>query len=258
MRAAVVAGVVAALLAGCSSGSDSGAAGTSSSAAPSSSSAPTPSRSVDANGFPIPTLPACAEGTGADFVVVTTSEGNAGGVVLMGRGTTGVVLAPESGGSACQWVAYATELGDRYRIALFDWDEPREEMLQLAVTTLAQTGVRRIVLGGASLGGAFALADAHRIRPRPAGVLSFSGELTVDGFDGRPGIRHWRGPLLALGSVEDDYFDTGDARQLRRLHPGPETVVMVRGGTHGVDLLDDPAQARIRSAVDRFLARVLG
>lgn len=32
---------------------------------------------------------------------------------------------------------------------------------------------------------------------------------------------------------------------------------MLPGHAHGVDLLDDPGQARVRAAVDLFLARVL-
>ena len=75
-------------------------------------------------------------------------------------------------------------------------------------------------------------------------------------LDGRAGIRKWRGSLLALGGKQDDFFDSQDARQLRRLHPGPETVVMLPG-QHGVELLDDPRQARVRAAVERYLARVL-
>lgn len=102
------------------------------------------------------------------------------------------------------------------------------------------------------------MSEAHRVRPRLAGVLSFGGELTLPGFDGRPGIKKWRGPLLALGSTHDRYFDSGDARKLRALHPGPETVVMLPGDAHGIDLLDDPRQSRVRAAVDRFLAGVLG
>jgi dienelactone hydrolase len=125
------------------------------------------------------------------------------------------------------------------------------------VAALRDAGVKKVVLAGASYGGALALSEAHRVRPRLAGVVSFGGELTLPGFDGRAGIRKWRGPLLALGTEQDPYFDSQDARRLRRLHPGPEAVVMLPGRAHGVDLFDDPAQARVRAAVDRFLARVL-
>ncbi len=212
---------------------------------------------VDPNGFPLPERPDCAADAGGTFVRATTSEGNGVGFLLIGTGTDGVVLGPQDDGDICQWLPYAEELATTYRVALFDWDEPRSELPALAVAALHDAGVKKVVLGGASYGGALALSEAYRVRPRLAGVVSFGGELTLPGFDGRAGIRKWRGPLLALGSEEDDFFDSKNARQLRRLHPGPETVVMVPGHAHGVDLLDDPRQARVRAAVDRFLARVL-
>jgi len=77
-----------------------------------------------------------------------------------------------------------------------------------------------------SVSRAAAAAPSHR--PRRTGCshgwqasCRFGGELTLPGFDGRAGIRKWRGPLLALG------------------------------------LLDDARQARVRAAVGRFLERVL-
>ena len=195
-------------------------------------------RALDPNGFPLPERPDCAADAG-DFVRATTSEGNGVGFLLIGTGPSGVVLGPQDGGDICQSLPYAEELATRYRVALFDWKEPRAEVPVLAVAALRDAGVRKV-------------------RPRLAGVLSFGGEHTLLGFDGRAGIRKWRGPLLQISSEHDSYFNSRDARQLRALHPGPETVVMLPGQAHGVDLLDDPGQARVRAAVDRFLARVLG
>lgn len=254
----VWAAALASVMAGCAGGS--GAGGTAGSS-PGSPSAPGPSgstRQLDPNGFPLAARPDCAADVGGDFVRATTSEGNGVAFLLIGTGPSGVVLAPQSDGDICQWLPYAEELATRYRVALFDWKEPRAELPVLAAAALRQAGVGKVVLAGASQGGALAMSEAYRVRPRPAGVLSFSGELTLPGFDGRPGIRRWRGPLLALGSTHDSLFDSGDARKLRVLHPGPETIVLLPGHAHGVDLLDDPRQAGIRAAVDRFLARVLG
>jgi dienelactone hydrolase len=249
--------VALALLAGCAGGTE-GTVGAGRSTPL--SSIPSPSVSaheVDPNGFPLSERPDCAADAGGTFVRATTSEGNGVGFLLIGTGTGGVVLGPQDNGDICQWLPYAEELATRYRVALFDWDEPRSELPILAVAALREAGARKVVLGGASYGGALALSEAHRLRPRLAGVVSFGGELTLPGFDGRAGIRKWRGPLLALGSEQDDFFDFQNARQLRHLHPGRETVVMLPGHAHGVDLLDDPRQARVRAAVDRFLARVL-
>jgi pimeloyl-ACP methyl ester carboxylesterase len=256
-----VSGVLVVLLAltlsACNGSSELGADRSASPTAVPTTSSPSPS--VGPDGFPLPTRPACAADAGGRFVVRTTRSGRTAGVLVLGTGTSGVVLAPQSDGDICQWLAYGRELATHYRVALFDWGLAGRTAPPTAVGVLHQLGVRRVVLGGASLGGAYALADAHRVRPRPAGVVSFSGELTLrGGFDARPGIRAWHGPLLALGSAQDGYFDRQAATVLARLHPGPETVVVVPGNAHGVDLLTGPSQARIRAAVTAFLHRTLG
>jgi pimeloyl-ACP methyl ester carboxylesterase len=247
------------LLAACAGGKDPGRDATPSShSAGAAAASSTPTRQVDANGFPLPTRPECAADVGGRFVVTQTSQGNGVGILVLGRGSSGIVLSPQSDGDICQWLHYGQELADRYRVALFDWDVPRREVPRLAVEELRNEGVRRVVLAGASLGGAYALAYAHAIRPRLAGVISFSGETTLrGGFDGRPGIRAWHGPLLLLGSVRDAFFDRADAREVARLHAGSESVLMVGGNRHGVDLLTGPDAGRVRTTVDRFLQRVL-
>ena len=211
-----------ALLVGCASGNgDEDKAA--SSPSPTSTSSPSPSasaRQVDQNGFPVPELPACAADAGGDFVPATTSEGNDVGILLIGTGTAGVVLGPQDNGDICQMLPYAKELATKYRVALYDWDEPRSEVPVLAVAALRKAGVQKVVLGGASYGGAMALSQAHRVRPRLAGVLSFGGEIRLPGFDGSAEIRKWRGPLLQISSEEDGYFGSQDARELRRLHRG--------------------------------------
>jgi hypothetical protein len=262
-RARLTAGVLGAVLASvvlaaCGGGSHSGSTpDTTSSSSPSASpSVSTPQ--VDANGFPLPERPDCAAAAGGEFVRATTSEGNGVGILLIGTGTGGVVLGPQDNGDICSWLPYAEELATTYRVALFDWKEPRPEVPLLAVAALRKAGARRVVLGGASYGGALALSKAHEVTPRLAGVLSFGGELTLPGFDGRSGIRKWQGPLLQVGSVHDDFFDARNAQQLRALHRGPETVLMLPGDTHGIDMLHGAHAERVKAAVDRYLARVLG
>jgi hypothetical protein len=265
MTAGVVAVVTAATmavgLAACGGGDDAADAGSASPTASltttSAAASPTP-RATDANGFPLPERPACAAESGGEFVRATTSEGNSVGILVLGEGASGVVLGPQDGGDICMMLAYGEELATRYRVALYDWKEPRSEVPLLAVKALRDAGADPVVLGGASYGGALAMSEAHRVRPRLAGVLSLGGELRLPGEDFRPGIRRWRGPLLEISSKQDAYFDSADARRLRALHPGPETVLMLPGSLHGVDLLEGPQQEQVRATVDEFLDRVLG
>lgn len=118
------------LLTGCAGSNADEETAAAVSSSPRSSSTPSPSvsaRQVDPNGFPLPGRPDCAADAGADFVRATTSEGNGVVFLLIGTGTSGVVLAPV-----------------------------------LAVAALRDAGVRKVVLGGASCGGALAMSGAHR------------------------------------------------------------------------------------------------
>src|SRR3954447_16771097 len=225
---------------------------------PSSAAVSTSTPAVDPNGFPLPERPDCAAHVGGHFISATTTDGNGVGILVFGQGASGIVLGPQDDGDICQWLPYARTLAMKYQVALFDWADPRSEVPLLAVDALRDAGVRKVVLGGASYGGALAMSEAHRVTPRLVGVLSLGGETTLPGFDGRPGIRRWHGPLLAIGSENDYLFNNEHARQLRSLHPGPETVLMLPGRAHGVELLHGPNRAKVDHAIDRYLRRVLG
>jgi hypothetical protein len=205
-----------------------------------------------------PQRPGCAADAGGDFVVSTTSEGDPVAILLIGTGTGGVVLGPQDDGDICQWLPYAKELASRYRVALFDWADPRAEVPALAAAALRDAGAQKVVVGGASYGGAMALSQAYRIQPAPAGVLSLGGEITLPGFDGSAGIQQWTGPLLQISSTDDDFFDSDDAQRLADLHPGAETIVMLPGTRHGVELLQGTDHDTVWQAIDGFLTGVLG
>lgn len=239
----------------------SSATATATSGGPSPTRSPSHAPALGADGLPPPPRPDCAAREDR-FVVAAAGSGHQVGVLLLGPTTPrigGVVLSPQSDDDICKWLPYARGLSTRYGVALVDYGVTGRAAPSVAVRVLRRAGVRRVVLAGASLGGAYALADAHDVRPQLAGVMSFSGETILHGrynVDARPGIRAWRGPLLVLGSVHDGLFNAADAQFVARLHPGPETVVTVPGNLHGVDLLTGPEKGRVRAAVEAFLARV--
>ena len=243
-------GVTLALVSACSDGGDgSGGTGVSTSS---------PSATGAAGAAALPERPDCAADAGGELVTATTSQGEPVAILLIGEGTGGVVLGPQDDGDICQWLPYATALAERYRVALYDWADPRAEVPALATAALRDAGAEQVVVGGASYGGAMALSQAYLIEPTPVGVLSLSGEITLPGFDGSAGIERWTGPLLQISSTEDDFFNSEDADRLAALHPGSETILMLPGDTHGVELLEGPDEDTVWAAIDSFLAETLG
>ena len=265
MTARVVAVVTAATmtvgLAACGAddggGKAAGAPGTAS-AASTTSAAPSPTpRATDANGFPLPERPACAAESGGEFVRATTSEGNAR-MLILGEGESGVVLGPQDGGDICMMLAYGEELATRYRVALLNWKEPS---VGGPVARGQGAAGRRSGPGGARWR---VVRRGARDVGSPPGPPAAGRRAVVRrradaaGRGLRPGIRRWHGPLLEISSKQDAYFDSADARRLRALHPGRETVLMLPGSLHGVDMLEGPQQEQVRATVDEFLDRVLG
>ena len=207
-------------------------------------------REVDPNGFPLPERPDCAADAGGTFVRATTSEGNGVGFLLIGTGSGGVVLGPQDDGDICQWLPYAEELATTYRVALFDWEEPRAEVPCSRSTRCGTPAPRRSCWGGV-------------VRRRARAVRGVPGAATA----GRRAVVRRRAhaprlrrparhqevarPAAALSSERRSYFDSQNARRLRVLHPGPETILMLPGSAHGVSMLDGPQQQQVRSTVDR-------
>ncbi len=201
----------------------------------------------------VPQQPACAAGDSGDFWVPPGADGAAGAVLVLGSGPRGVVLAPQSDGDICQWINYGRMLaGQGYRVAMFNWAQPSETALLGATGRLRELGARRVVLVGASMGGAYVLGYAARLKPD--GVVSLSGEASLDGLENDTLIRRYRGPLLLLGSEHDGYTPGDATRILAKNHPGPEKVIIVPGTAHGIDLLD---YSDVEAAFETFLDHTL-
>ena len=234
--AALLVSVLALLTGGCAGPAD---------VPPAASAPPTPA---------LPSAPGCAAGDPGDYWRPPGATNDAGAVFTLGSGDRGVVLAPQSGGDICQWLPEGRRLaGLGYRVAMFNWDIPYATPVTNAAQRLRDLGASRIVLVGASQGGAYVLGLAAQLKP--AGVISLSGEASFGELDNLQRIRRYRGPLLLIGS-EDDGYTPGDAtRNLARRHPGPEQVIILPGSAHGLALLSD---TEVLAAFDRFLDRRLG
>ncbi|MGH8892985.1 MAG: alpha/beta hydrolase [Actinomycetes bacterium] len=194
------------------------------------------------------------------FRVAKTADDRPIGVVVIGSGPRGVVLAPESDSGVCQWLPQARRLADRgFRVATFDWTfPPFEDNLAVAARTLRADGADHIAIVGASRGGMVGLSHAAAMSPRVAGVFALGAPNTTRGFGPvADGLKHYRGPVVMITSAGDMNASPRELRIMADAHPGKERVIVLSGLAHGHDLLTGPHGGAVTAKLDAFLGRVL-
>ena len=206
---------------------------------------------------------------------------SAGGVELEGRlfeadgATAGVVLAHMRPADQSSWFAYAETLADDgYRVLTFNFrgycpggdagcssgqtDLPllwRD--VQAAVRFLRSTGVGRIGVIGASMGGTAALVAAAQPTARIGAVATLSAPISIEGLAASSET------LVAVPSAKLYLAGTGDAsaaadaQSLYDLSVPPKRVEIVPSEDHGTDLLDGNQGPNVRQILQGWLARFL-
>ena len=188
--------------------------------------------------------------------------------VVLGHGPRGVILAHQGGEppNLCGWLPYARALAAAgYRVLVFDHRgfgssgstsrRSRANRVDFdvlgAIRTMRARGVRSIVLGGASLGGAAVLGGAALVTPSVDGVISFSSPQIYGNVDALADVRALRTPVLFLADENDDEF-AADARMLYAASASLDKRLVITGGAeHGFRLLQNPST---RALVDSFIA----
>ena len=179
-----------------------------------------------------------------------------------------VVLAHQSNGSVCEWLAGARRLAARgIWVLAFDFrghgrSQGRQVYGRLgqdvaaAVRTARGLGARHVVVAGASLGGIAAVVAGATISPPVAGVAAVSAPATIAGrLDARPFAPRLRVPALFVAAEQDQnqpYDFAADARTLYDAAGSPDKrLEVVPGALHGVFLVD--ASAAIQALLERFV-----
>ena len=275
LAAAAVTTVVA-LLAGCTANpaAPSGAPATSTPAVSAASAASTarPSRTPTTQ-----VEEACGQnapaGVAVHDVTLRATDGVRLAAAVLGRGRRGVVLLHQTDNGICGWLPYAGYLATRgYQVLLFDRrctgdstcpsdDQAADNHaadVGTAVADLRRRGAAKVVIVGASLGGAVAIGSCAVVRTSGCVALSpavfdakLGGKLTATNAIGRVRV-----PLLVAVAPDDSDSDLGEVRTLlRRARPGlAQLVQLPPGAGHGWDTVDDPADPTRRSPFsDRLL-----
>ena len=176
---------------------------------------------------------------------------------VFGEGPVGIVLAHESDGSLCNWASIAPELAAKgYQVLIYDFGEPATvaDDMHAATKKIRELGAKKIILGGASLGGTVALMMAPRER-NFVGAFSLSAPDVYGNTEGLPAVRRFRAPVLFV-AAEDDADFAEDARRLYRAAASRDKkLLIVPGSEHGTALYGGPAAERVRAAVDGLLEK---
>jgi pimeloyl-ACP methyl ester carboxylesterase len=195
--------------------------------------------------------------------------------ILLGHGPVGIVFVHQSPGDVCDWMFYARRLAAKGYVVLpidlngFAASTPAptspvsphwDRDVAAAAGFLRQRGVRKVVLVGASLGGAVVVGAAAQITPAISAVIDLSGPTETSGIDAVAAARRLRVPALYLASADDEF-----AVSVRRTYAATPVrlrrLLVVGGAGHGVGLLKpdlQPHAAQIRSVIERFIRGAAG
>jgi alpha-beta hydrolase superfamily lysophospholipase len=215
---------------------------------------------------------AVGSGTGAAHACVKSDElwfRAADGTKLVGHrfggkrpgSRTALVLAHMSVGDLCQWVPFARNLASK-GVFVFPFDlrghgfsegsqnhAKAATDLVAAVRAVRSLGARRVIVGGASLGGIAALVAAPKLRPAVQGVVAVSAPAAIAGsLNALPAVRQISVPTLYVVAEQDRNPPYDFAADAQRLYDVTGTATkrleVVGGFLHGTFLVERSAAVR--------------
>jgi pimeloyl-ACP methyl ester carboxylesterase len=183
---------------------------------------------------------------------------------VLGRGSTGVVLAHTTGADRCQWLPFARDLAKKgYRALVFDMrgygastgitnSDPHLDVVA-AAAELRRRGAKKIVLAGASMGGTGVVAAAPIIRPAVSGVVELSAPTLFSTANALAAVKKLKRPALFVAGRDDGDFPAATRALYRAAATKDKKLHIAPTSWHGVDLVFLPS---VRKLVLDFVGRV--
>ena len=276
VRLLTLVAVLATLLAGCSSDSDSGSEppvdGPDAVASPTPTPRPTPSTKLEI---------ACGAVAPAGVAVkerkLAATDGVQLNAVSMGTGPRGVVMLHQTDNGVCGWFEYGGILAKQgFHVLLFDRRCTGESTcpgggtakgsrhaadVQTAVATLRKEGATKVAVVGASLGGAVAIGACSVVRVDGCAALSpalFDFPLG-DGLTAQKGIGRVGVPLLVADAPDDSSSPIAEVKALvKGAKPGVVRFVQLPAAAgHGWSTVNDAVDPTKRSPFSAQLVAFL-
>jgi alpha-beta hydrolase superfamily lysophospholipase len=197
-----------------------------------------------------------ASGVSARALWLTTEDHVRLYAIEAGKGSVAVVLAHQGRSDLCEELPYAkTLITAGLRVLAFDFRGNGHSELPskngfayrhdfaAAIQRLKGDGAGRVILIGASMGGAAAVQNSGGLPF--AGVVSLSGTRLWSGFGiNKPGPQALRAPFLYIGSKNDWRAPFSEARTIvRNAGSRDKRTVFYSGSLHGWQLVQTAAFA---------------
>ena len=199
---------------------------------------------------------------------------------VFGSGDVGVVLAHMFPADQRSWWPFASTLaGDGYRVLTFDFrgycpggsaggnagcsggskDIPKiSEDVVAAATYLRHTGVSRVMLVGASMGGTASLLAAAQPEVDPSAIVTLSAPLSFEGLTIDPTtLQNVETPKLFIAGTGDATAAQA-AQSLYDQALGSRRVEIEPTDDHGTDLLTGTRGEEVQKLITNYLAQFRG
>ncbi len=180
---------------------------------------------------------------------LTVSASATAAALVLGSGSTGLVLANQVDTDLCDWKPLASVWAEHgYRVLIFNYSTALADQDVLAAAAeLRRRGSSRVFLIGASMGGTAVLAAAAAAQPPVAGVISLSGPSSFAGVDASGAMRKLAVPVLFLVGEFDEPF-IGDAKTLYAACAAKDKKLeILPNRNHGTALIDDRVDRQIQT-----------
>ncbi|NUS17973.1 MAG: hypothetical protein HOY69_42350 [Streptomyces sp.] len=189
------------------------------------------------------------------YVTFPSSENQDVEAFQAGQGSTALVLAHQADGDVCQWVPDAVDLShDGYRVIAVQSAGSEVAELTAAVTYARSKGAHKVLLVGASKGGTAVLTSAGTVTPPVDAVVSLSAPADYNGMDAAGTVPGLTMPVFYMAAEGDTDFATSTRALSEATKKAAENdLAIVGGASHGVSMLDDPADfAKVKAFLKKY------
>jgi pimeloyl-ACP methyl ester carboxylesterase len=181
---------------------------------------------------------------------------------IYGSGHIAIIFSNMDTNDQNEWSPIISEIiTDRYMGLTYDYPEhmnDQSEILEEVISFVLNLGVKKIVLIGASRGGAASIkvSTRHVNNDSIVGIVAISAPIEYEEtvFYSSEELRGIKIPKLLLNSEKDG--GAGDNRKMHEIFSEPKELLLYSGDAHGTELIDNERES-VTTKINDFMKSVL-